>query len=208
MQVAQNGTCENKIVFFYGGLVDVFHTLFLIWFWVQDKSCTQSREKPLNILLQLLCLANVEENAKDKEGQHSTFTRASRSYVPEFISKNSANPFSTIKRSSWWVKQPCLCPPPFPKCLCWPGEKGWGSPALNAWLCSRLRWTSSWQLPGTAGASHRQPPSHRDRAGQQGFHFQNKETNSILEYPKTRALSDLIRCHFNSPPRKADANTL
>lgn len=61
---------------------------------------TKSTRKPLNVLLQLLCLTNAKEKGEGQEGPHSTFTRASRSYSLEFISKNSANPFSTIKHSS------------------------------------------------------------------------------------------------------------
>lgn len=77
----------------------------------------------MNVLLQLLCLTNAMEKGQGQEGPHSTFTRACKSYGLEFISKNSANPFSTIKHSSRWVKQSFLSPPPFLSWLSSLGEE-------------------------------------------------------------------------------------
>lgn len=177
---------------------------------------TKSARKPLNVPLQLLCLTNAKEKGEGQEGPHSTFTRASRSYSLEFISKNSANPFSTIKHSSWRVKQSFLSSPPLLNCLSSLGEKALRLPcpeclallqaALNEvlatlWHCRRLSAPQTGFIKQTRTAGKAAPDSR-------AFTPKIKRQTDILEYRIPRTWSELIRCHFSSPPRKGGANTL
>lgn len=130
-------------------------------------------------------VSHAKRRSEGQEGTHSTSTTASRSYSLKFISKNLANPFSNIKHSSWWVKQPFLSSPPFLNCFSLLQEKTLRLPcpeclalvqaALNEvlatpWHCRRLS--------STANSLHQiDKNSGQSSAWQHSFYSQNKETN-------------------------------